>query len=73
MKLLLTYKVNSSIVNLLIWCMSFYICQALLVETLIEDDQKRPEQEMEIIFEPGLQETAEQLVQRKLSEFYFQP
>ena len=40
---------------------------ALLVETLIEDDQKRPEQEIEITFEPGLQETAEQLVQRKLT------
>ena len=51
--------------------MSFYICQALLVETLNEDE--RPEQEMEITFEPGLQEAAEQLVQRKLSEFYFQP
>ena len=47
------------------------ILQALLVETLNEDDEKRPEQEMEITFEPGLQETAEQLVQRKLGEFYF--
>ena len=27
---------------------------------------------MEIIFEPGLQETAEQLVQRKLSKFMLQ-
>ena len=26
---------------------------------------------MEITFEPGLQETAEQLVQRKLGEFHF--
>ena len=52
--------------------MSFYICQALLIETLNEDDQKKPEQEMEITFEPGLQETAEQLVQRKLSEFMLQ-
>jgi len=33
---------------------------------LDEDDQKGPEQEMEITFEPGLQETAEELVQRKL-------
>ena len=49
----------------------FYILKALLVETLNEDEQKRPEQEMEITFEPGLQETAEQLVQRKLGEFHF--
>ena len=44
--------------------------QALLIETLNEDDEKRPEQEMEITFEPGLQETAEQLVQRKLGESF---
>ena len=47
------------------------ILQVLLVETLNEDDEKRPEQEMEITFEPGLQETAEQLVRRKLGEFCF--
>ena len=47
------------------------ILQALLVETLNEDDEKRPEAEMEITFEPGLQETAEHLVQRKLGEFYY--
>ena len=48
-----------------------YILKVLLVETLNEDEQKRPEQELEITFEPGLQETAEQLVQRKLGEFHF--
>ena len=52
-----------------IYTINFFFYQALLAEALDEDDQKRPEQEMEITFEPGLQETAEELVQRKLGGF----
>ncbi|XP_065890396.1 ESF1 homolog [Dysidea avara] len=42
--------------------------RALLMETLNEDKQSDHEQEIEITFEPGLQETAEEMVQRKLAK-----
>ena len=49
-----------------------YILKALLEERLNEDKQKRPEQEMVITFEPGLQETAEQLYRENLVSFILQ-
>ena len=39
------------------------------METLNEDKQSDHEQEIEITFEPGLQETAEEMVQRKLGMY----
>ena len=47
MKSLLTRKV-------IVFVHITFTFAALLVETLNEDEQKRPEQEMEITFEPGL-------------------